>query len=552
MLWKGIKVTMSAINVMYIFNDIILGGAGHSLIDTIIEIKDSVNPIVVIRDDSEMEDQFIALNIQYYKLHFTTDFIEIGNRNENMIKQNFVNNYEAAVQLLRIIEEEKVHLIYINSSVSNIGAMAALMAHIPYVWHIRELMKEQFGCEFLNEELKCNLYARADKLISISDYVKQKYLEKYQIHTLKIYNGLNVEKYKLNVTKDMDYQNVFLVVAMISQEKGQWDAICAIEILIKAGYSDVQLIVVGNGNDGYIWALKKYITMKKLDRNIFILPYQNDLSKLHKKASYAITCSQNEALGRVTIEAMLAGNVVIGARSGGTVEIIGENEERGFLYELHNSEDLAKTMIRAMSCSKELKNQMIEKAQIYAEETFDSKKYCKALTEVYGEVISSFKEKNKDDFLNELRNHYNEIKNEKLCESQNAVNTEYSKLKTAFSLVVKWLEIKQKGYNLSEYFKKNGIRTIAIYGMSYLGCRLYDELENGDVEIRYLLDRNPNKMDSILEFGSLESEKLLIDAIVVTVALTEKQVISEIKKKGYQKVVGLSEVLDSFMMPPYK
>lgn len=87
--------------------------------------------------------------------------------------------------------------------------------------------------------------------------------------------------------------------------------------------------------------------------------------------------------------------------------------------------------------------------------------------------------------------------------------------------------------------------------MSYLGCRLYDELENGDIEVRYLLDRKPNKMDSILEFGSLDGEKLLIDAIVVTVALTEKQVINEIKQKGYQKVVGLSEVLDSFMIPPY-
>lgn len=291
--------------------------------------------------------------------------------------------------------------------------------------------------------------------------------------------------------------------------------------------------------------------MKKLDRNIFILPYQNDLSKLNKKASYAITCSQNEALGRVTIEAMLAGNVVIGARSGGTVEIIGENEERGFLYELHNSKDLANTMIRAMNCPKEIKNQMIESAQIYAEKAFDAMRYCKTLIEVYNEAISSFEADNKDVFLNELKKYYIELKNEKLCEKQSAINTQYLKLETAFSLAIKWLEIKQKGYNLSEYFRKNDIQTIAIYGMSYLGCRLYDELENGDIEVRYLLDRKPNKMDSILEFGSLDGEKLLIDAIVVTVALTEKQVINEIKQKGYQKVVGLSEVLDSFMIPPY-
>ena len=102
------------------------------------------------------------------------------------------------------------------------------------------------------------------------------------------------------------------------------------ELLVRQGYTDVRLIIVGNGNDGYVWALKKYIKKKNLDNNISILPFRYDLSDLRKEVSYEIICSQNEALGRVTIEAMLAGNIVIGARSGGTTEIIGAHEERGY------------------------------------------------------------------------------------------------------------------------------------------------------------------------------------------------------------------------------
>ena len=104
---------------------------------------------------------------------------------------------------------------------------------------------------------------------------------------------------------------------------------------------------------------------------LFRSPYCDDLSHLRSQAAYAITSSQNEALGRVTIEAMLAGNFVIGAKSGGTTEIIGTNEERGILYELHNSEALANAMMRAVEYSAEDKNRMIKSAQEYVEKTID-------------------------------------------------------------------------------------------------------------------------------------------------------------------------------------
>ena len=56
-----------------------------------------------------------------------------------------------------------------------------------------------------------------------------------------------------------------------------------------------------------------------------------------------------EALGRVTLEAMLAVNMVIGTYTGGTLELIGENQERGYLYKQGNYRDLAKVMKELMS-----------------------------------------------------------------------------------------------------------------------------------------------------------------------------------------------------------
>lgn len=534
-------------NILYIFNDTSLGGATQSLLDTLKEIKKNINPIVIIQQGTKIKDSFEALNIQCYEIRFATDYIKIGNITNEKKEDDFKQSYEAACQLVSIIRKEKIQVIHVNSSSSYFAAIAALMTNVPFVWHIRELMEEQFGCEFINAELKTALYMCSDKLISISDYVRQTYCEKYSIDTQKIYDGLDTEKYKLIIKEEKAYNNVFLVAAMITPEKGQWDAICATEKLVKKGYSDVRLIIAGTGGDVYTWTLKKYITKKKLDKNIVILPFQNDLSKLRKEATYAITCSQCEALGRVTIEAMLAGNVVIGARSGGTIEIIGESEERGFLYELHNSEDLANTMLRAMQCQSEVKNHLIKNAQSYAESTFDSKKYCRELLDLYDKVIASYELSNHDKFLSDLKEQYELIKNTKIYEDQ-SIDDRQIKSEKAFGLAIKWLEIKQKGHNLEEYFIRNHIQSVAIYGMAALGRRLYDELENSAITIKYLLDRNPNGMEKILQFTSVDKEKLEVDTIVVTVAGAEKEVVNEIQAMGYEKVIGLSDILNELAL----
>lgn len=532
-------------NIMYIFNDRGFGGAGQSLLDTLREIGKEINPVVVVRDDVSVEGNFRELGISCYQIHFTTDYIQIGESDEVKKRRAILRDYEAALQLLPIIQKEKIELIHINSSVSNFAAVAALMAQVPYVWHIRELLEEQFGYEFINGELKNFLYAQADTLVSISDYVQKRYEKKYGVSTTRIYNGFDIRKYKLELKERKNFKPLFLVAAMITPEKGQWDVICAVENLMERGYTDVKVIIAGDGKPNYIWALKKYIKKRGLEENISILPFQENLVELRKQASYAITSSQNEALGRVTVEAMLAGNLVIGAKSGGTLEIIGEEEERGFLYELHNSEDLANAMLRAIQYPEELKNTMRQKAQMYAENTFDSRQYGKGLLKLYDEKIASYTPKNVENFLLELKKYKAEETNfEDAIKEDGAVP--YKRSALLLSPALRWLEIRQKGHSLEEYFLQNHIYSIAIYGMGLLGCRLYDELENSKISIAYLLDKNPGGMEKIFEFASLDGAKLKIDAVVVSVISGEQKIIDEIYKRGYEKVIGLNEVLDSF------
>ena len=65
-------------NIMYIFNDTVFGGAGQSLLDILTEIKEKVNPIVVVRDVAHIEDKFVELEIKCHKIQFSLDYVKIG------------------------------------------------------------------------------------------------------------------------------------------------------------------------------------------------------------------------------------------------------------------------------------------------------------------------------------------------------------------------------------------------------------------------------------------------------------------------------------------
>ena len=384
---------MKRLTILYIWNDLTMGGATQSLIDTLVKMKDKATCIVAIREKNQIVEYLEGLDIKYYVLPFSCDYGLIDTCTKQRADQSFVENFEIATQLVSIIREEQISLVHINSSTSSMGAMAALLAGIPYIWHIREFLREDFNSDFYDTEIKKELFIRAKKLISISDCVKDKYQERYGLQTIRLYNGLDIKRFKRKVEK-RKYNHKFLLAGVVSEGKGQWDAVRAVEALVKQGYSDVELFIVGDGDENLRWMIEKYVTMKNLNHNIHLVSFRKDLSEYRRKVSYSITSSKMEALGRTTIEAMLAGNIVIGANTGGTKEIIGEEQERGYLYQQGDYANLACVMQKAMEDSDDKKDQMLRTAQQYAESNFNSEQYCDKLYQVYESAVKKFWQEN--------------------------------------------------------------------------------------------------------------------------------------------------------------
>lgn len=531
------------INVMYIVNDPSFGGAAQSFIDMLPTIRKYINPVVIIIKNARIIEKLQEWGIVYYEYPLMNGYGKAGTYCEKDKNEYFINNYEIAKELSDIIKKYNVQLVHTNSSVCNVGQFTALMNQLPHVWHVRELLQEHYNYEFWDADTKQELFQRADKIIAISECVKKTYKEKYNLDLLRLYNGFNVERFYMPVFQKESFTKSFLLAGAISEGKGQWDAIKAVELLVGRGWKDVELVIVGNGNFKYVWSLKQYIKQRGLTNNIHIYSFMKDLKELRKRCAYAITSSKMEALGRVTVEAMLSGNLVIGANTGGTLELIGTEQKRGYLYEQGNVESLASVMLYAINDNQEVKHEKRECAQRFVMEQFNNVIYAENLYKMYQELLQEQKRKKEEIFLRELEKRYYTAKESITAEVVQENNIE-NKFEKMFMICNKWLSIRQNGHMLEEFFVGNDIKKIAIYGMGFLGQRLYTELENGKVEVVYTIDRDAGGIEKIIKCINPIDNIEEVDAIVVTVIIGKEKVEEFLNNKCDSKIINITEIID--------
>lgn len=117
------------------------------------------------------------------------------------------------------------------------------------------------------------------------------------------------------------------------------------------------------------------------------------------------------------------------------------------------------------------------------------------------------------------------------------------KFKGYYNMLNQWLILKQEGKNLSEYFKSNGYKTIAIYGMGEMGNRLYDELKDSEIEVKYAVDQNAASTYSELDVIEKEDDFAQVDVMIVTATFAFDEIEEEISSKVNFPIISLEDVV---------
>jgi glycosyltransferase involved in cell wall biosynthesis len=252
-------------------------------------------------------------------------------------------------------------LLYANSQkAAVICFLIAAWKKVPVVWHLRDILSAGHFSWWnrLLVIVLSNFFCR--EVIVNSEATRAAYMAaggKRACHV--IYSSVVPEKFlgidELSSTAARERCGIpelftIGIFGRIAEWKGQHVLIEALTYL-----EGVQGLIVGDalfeGDEKYQLKLNALIGRYGLQDKITFVGFQEDIATYMAACDVVVHASvEPEPFGRVIVEAMRCRRPVIAARGGGAVELVGENEERGWLHEAGSPASLRDTVRRLIEC----------------------------------------------------------------------------------------------------------------------------------------------------------------------------------------------------------
>lgn len=368
-----------------------MDGATLSMYNVIDELLNrGVEVVVVLPNKNHLEERLKDSRIDFvyvplYSMRMSIDKLNVASRIKFEMK--YVHNQLCVKRIASILGNKHIDCIHINGLDSSVGAKVAKRLHIPYVWHIRAFIEDDLGKRLCHQKETYKLAKDANSIIGISEDIKRKFEKDFGRPVSVVYNGVPQDMYNIPNRGILQGNDIKLLIAgRISVQKGQLVAIKAVEILKRKGIDNISLTLVGQGETKeYLQIIKKYITDHHLQQKIFVQDHTDNLLEIRRLHDIGLTCSQREAFGRVTVENMMAGMLVIGADSGGTSEIITDGVD-GFLYRVDDPENLA-TVIQKAIANPAISKIIAERGHKQSLEKYSISRVVDEIEEIYKKLL---------------------------------------------------------------------------------------------------------------------------------------------------------------------
>lgn len=334
-------------------------------------LKRKIDVLVTIPKHGNIEFELEKKNIPYRYIHEYHSWYTSEKHKTNHFFLKKILNYKAFFQMRKLFKEENIDIIHENSLTSYVAAWAAESQNIPVVWHIREFMEEDLNISFFNKDYSIKKINKATQLIAISHAVADKWSQVFSTPIKVIYDGICVDDY-FTVRKDKTRDIVKVIIyGRIVENKGQLFFFHGIKEVLKKTNVPIRCYWAGQIEDWeYYDSIVEYLVLNEIDDYVEYLGQVSDIKRILADMDIVAVCSKQEGYGRVTVESMIAGCIVLGADSGATREII-TNVKSGFLYEKENLGSFIDEMINLIEnidinrlFAKKVQQDMIKKFSI--------------------------------------------------------------------------------------------------------------------------------------------------------------------------------------------
>ncbi len=391
--------TDNKLKVLYISHERKMGGGNLSLFDLVKEMKDRGHKVavVVLFRGCPIDVRLREEGIESFPCFFGW-WMEPGDWNVILKAAFRLLHWMQRLSVIRIssyVKREGFDIIHSNSSVIDIGAQVAARTGVRHIWHFREFGELHYHFEYMMGKDRSLKYVNdnADRVIFISKALEEEF------STIRkrgqVYDGIpDSSFYMTERNRNTNNTFVFVTTGVITRGKNQKVVLEAVNTLNNSGselYYDgsYEVWIAGEAtalsdSRRYKDELLRYIKNNNIN-NVRFLGFVSDMRSIREKADAEIIASSNEAYGRVTIEAMAAGNYVLASNSGSNTELVGNNE-RGMLFDNRDPKDLASKMRKILE-NRNIMSTTENNAYEYAREIHRMTASVDKIESIYREVI---------------------------------------------------------------------------------------------------------------------------------------------------------------------
>jgi glycosyltransferase involved in cell wall biosynthesis len=371
--------------ILHVHNGTDIYGSGRMLLRWLKNLdRRRFDPLVVLPGDGLLKNLIEAEGIEVV-LHPRLSIVSRLEFRSWKIIPFFLNFPVSVFYLWRLIRRKNVVLVYTNTGVIISPALAAWLAGVPHVWHIREWFQE-----FQKIWPAFSWYIRmfSWKIIAISNAVAAQFPSRDKV--VLIHDAFSLadeplpsDRWRGEFRSRFGLGNDFVVgcVGRIKfVRKGQEVLVQATAVLKQRGRS-VKALIVGTpfpGNEEHLKRLQTLVKERGVEDLVVFAGELTDTRPAYAAMDVlAMTSIQPEPFGGVTSEAMSLGLPVIATNIGGSLDQVVDGVT-GLLVTPGDPMALADAIEKLMSSS-ELRRQMGEAAAKRIREHF-------SITEMAGKI----------------------------------------------------------------------------------------------------------------------------------------------------------------------
>lgn len=295
----------------------------------------------------------------------------------------------SCVRMAKILKAEQIRIVHTNTGVICSPALAAAIAGIPHVWHIRDWFQE-FGALWKPYSRYILRFSR--RVLCVSQPIAGQFPPSDKVTVL--HNGIDLTEFppftrdeRASARAKWGFQPSDIVVCTVGRikfhRKGQEYLIEAVSLLRKKG-TELRILLAGGSPPGAEDQLPKMEALAgRLGVHAVFAGELSDSRPAYAAADiFVLPSAQPEPFGGVVMEAMSLGLPVVGTSIGGTVEQI-DDGKTGFLVPPADPQAIA-SKLEMLAQDEKLRAQMGEAARRRVGETFRLEQTVNHLQNTYG------------------------------------------------------------------------------------------------------------------------------------------------------------------------